>query len=124
MFIYDLGEGAELRILEARHAEAFLDLVATNRTYLGEYLGWALTMQTVEDAQNFIKRGLTRFAEDGLPWAGIWQNGKMVGGLLFFPLDRLSRATEIGYWLAQNAVGRGLMTRGALCSASSSRNSG
>jgi ribosomal-protein-serine acetyltransferase len=113
MFTYDLGDGAELRILEARHAEEFLNFIAANRAYLGEYLGWALDMQTVEDARAFIQRGLTRFAEDGLPWVGIWQDGEMAGGLLFFPLDRRIRATEIGYWLGAQAAGRGLMTRAA-----------
>jgi ribosomal-protein-serine acetyltransferase len=113
MFRYDLGDDAELRILEARHAEAFLNFVEANRAYLGEYLGWALDMQAVEDASAFIQRGLTRFAEDGLPWVGIWQDGEMVGGLLFFPLDRRARATEIGYWLGEHSSGRGLMTRAA-----------
>jgi ribosomal-protein-serine acetyltransferase len=113
MFTYELGDGAELRILEARHAEEFLNFIAANRAYLGEYLGWALDIQTAEDARAFIQRGLTRFAEDGLPWVGVWQDGEMVGGLLFFPLDRRARATEIGYWLGENATGRGLMTRTA-----------
>jgi ribosomal-protein-serine acetyltransferase len=125
MFTHDLGDGAELRILEARHAEEFLAFIAANRAYLGQYLGWALDMQTVEDARDFIQRGLTRFAEDGLPWVGIWQDGEqgsemgseqrseMVGGLLFFPLNRRIRATEIGYWLGEQATGRGLMRRAA-----------
>ena len=113
MFTHDLGDGAELRILEARHAEEFLTFIAANRAYLGEYLGWAFDIQTAEDARAFIQRGLTRFAEDGLPWVGVWQDGAMVGGLLFFPLDRRARATEIGYWLGENATGRGLMTRTA-----------
>ena len=113
MFTHDLGDGAELRILEARHAEEFLAFIAANRAYLGQYLGWALDIQTVEDARAFIQRGLTRFAEDGLPWVGVWQDSEMVGGLLFFPLDRRIRATEIGYWLDEKATGRGLMTRTA-----------
>src|SRR6185312_17245389 len=113
MFTYDLGDGAELRILEARHAEEFLNFIAANRAYLGQYLSWALDIKTAEDARVFIQRGLARFAEDGLPWVGVWQDGEMAGGLLFFPLDRRIRATEIGYWLGEAASGRGLMTRAA-----------
>jgi ribosomal-protein-serine acetyltransferase len=113
MFTYDLSDGAELRILEARHAEEFLAFIAANRAYLGQYLGWALDIQTAEDARAFIQRGLTRFAEDGLPWVGVWRDGEMAGGLLFFPLERRTRATEIGYWLGERAAGRGLMTRAA-----------
>ena len=35
MFAYDLGDGAELRILEARHAEE-LTFIAANCAYLDE----------------------------------------------------------------------------------------
>jgi hypothetical protein len=37
MFTYDLGDDAELRILEARHAEEFLNFVAANSAYLDEF---------------------------------------------------------------------------------------
>lgn len=111
MFKYDLGDGADLRILEMRHAPIFLDFTAANRAYLGEWLGWANNIHSVEDAQNFIKRGMTRFAEDGLPSVGIWQDDQMVGGLLFFPIEKRILATEIGFWLGQEAAGHGLMTR-------------
>jgi ribosomal-protein-serine acetyltransferase len=113
MFTHDLGDGAELRILEARHAEAFLAFIETNRAYLRRYIPFARSIQTVEDARNFIKRGLTRFAEDGLPWVGVWRGGEIVGMMLFFPLDSQIRATEIGYCLAEQATGQGLMTRAA-----------
>src|SRR5690349_13742611 len=111
MFSYDLGDGASLRILEMWHAPEFLAFVQENRTHLGEWLGWANEMETEGDAQYFIKRGLTRFYEDGLPCVGIWLNDQMVGGMLFFPIDHHMRATEVGYWLGQQAAGRGLMTR-------------
>jgi ribosomal-protein-serine acetyltransferase len=111
MFRWDLGSGADLRVLEVRHAEEFLAFVSANRDYLGRWLSWGHTIHTVEDAQAFIRRGVTRYAEDGLPWAGIWEDGCMVGGLLFFPLEPLPRATEIGYWLGEAASGHGLMSR-------------
>ncbi|MEI6778512.1 MAG: GNAT family protein [Chloroflexales bacterium] len=111
MFRRDIGEGADLRLLETHHAEAFLEFVAANRAYLGPWLEWAHTITTLEDAQAFIERGTARYAQDGLPWVGIWQDDQMVGGMLFFPLDRPPRATEIGYWLSESASGHGLMSR-------------
>jgi ribosomal-protein-serine acetyltransferase len=111
MFRWDLGYASELRVLELRHAEEFLAFVEANRDYLGRWLSWGYTIRTVEDAQAFIRRGITRYVEDGLPWAGIWENGKMAGGLLFFPLERQPRATEIGYWLGEAVSGHGLMSR-------------
>ncbi|MEI7645934.1 MAG: GNAT family protein [Chloroflexales bacterium] len=112
MFRWDLSDGAELRMLELRHAAAFLAFVAANRAYLGPWLEWAHTITTLEDAQMFIRRGIARYAEDGLPWVGLWQDDEMVGGILFFPLERPPRSTEIGYWLGERATGHGLMSRG------------
>ena len=111
MFKCDLGDGADMRIFEQRHAQEFLDYVEANRDFLGKWLGWAYRINTVDDAAGFIGRGLKRFADDGLPWIGIWQDNQMVGGILFFPLERQIQSTEIGYWLGQGATGRGLMTR-------------
>jgi ribosomal-protein-serine acetyltransferase len=114
MFKHDLGNGADLRILEARHAGAFLALVEGNRDQLGEWLTWARTMTTPDEARAFIKRGLTRYLEDGLPWVGIWQDEAFAGGILFFPIDARVRSTEVGFWLGEAYVGRGLMTRALL----------
>ena len=111
MFKHDLGDGAELRMLEFRHAQTFLEFIDTNRAHLGVYLGWGESINTLEDAERFIKRGIARYAEDALPWVGIWLEGKMVGGVLFFPLDRMVNSTEIGYWLGANVTGRGLMSK-------------
>jgi ribosomal-protein-serine acetyltransferase len=111
MFTHDLGGGAELRILEQSQAPAFLSLIEANRAFLGQWLDWATTITTIEDARQFIQRGMNRFAEDDLPWCSIWLDRRMVGGTLFFPLDRRLRSTLIGYWLAQDATGHGLMTR-------------
>ena len=109
MFKHDLGDGAQLRMLELRHAQSFLEFIEANRAHLGVYLGWGESIKTLEDAERFIKRGIARYAEDALPWVGIWLEERMVGGLLFFPLDRRVNATEIGYWLGANVTGRGLM---------------
>ena len=112
MFKHDLGDGAHLQIPEQRHAPQFLDFLTANREYLLEWLEWG-HMQTLEDTRNFIKRGLTRYLEDGLPWVGIWQDNQMAGGILFFPVDTRANSSEIGYWLGKDAAGRGLMTRAA-----------
>ena len=111
MFKHNLGDGAELRILETRHSEQFLKFVDENRTFLGRWLRWGAEIKTIEEAEAFLRRGITRYVEDGLPWVGIWLEGEMVGGVLFFPVDSRTLATEVGYWLGEGAVGRGLVTR-------------
>lgn len=111
MFKHELGDGADLRFLETRHAAELLHFVEGSRAHLDEYLGWTRGMNSVEDAEKFIKRGMTRYAEDELPYVGVWQDNVMAGGILFFPLESRIQATEIGYWLGQGFTGRGLMSR-------------
>lgn len=111
MFKYDLGEGADLRILQKFHAPVFVQFLKENHAYLAEWLDWVNRINTDDEAEKFIQRGLDRFAQDGLPWVGIWQDNAMAGGVLFFPVESRTRSTEIGYWLGQKAAGRGLMTR-------------
>ena len=111
MFKHDLGGGADLRFLEMRHAPEFLEFVLANTEHLGVWLEWGHTIQTFEQAQNFIKHGITRYAEDGLPRVGIWTENRMVGGILFFPVDRQAKSTMIGYWLGADVGGRGLMSK-------------
>nr|BBH86518.1 ribosomal-protein-serine acetyltransferase [Thermosporothrix sp. COM3] len=111
MFTWNLDGDMTLQVLELRHAPEFLAFVQENRAYLAEWLGWADEIRTIGAARAFIQHGLTSLSEGGLPRVGIWLDGRLVGGILFFPVDPLTRATEVGYWLGRAATGRGVMTR-------------
>jgi ribosomal-protein-serine acetyltransferase len=41
----------------------------------------------------------------------VWYDGKLVGGIVCHAIDRENSKTEIGYWLAPEYAGRGLITR-------------
>lgn len=111
MFVYSLGDDVELRILRPHHAAEFLAFVERERQHLGQWLSWAHSITKPEEAERFLSRSVERFAADGLPWVGIWLHDVMVGGVLFFPVDKTIRSTDVGYWLAKGATGRGLVTR-------------
>lgn len=111
MFTFNLGDNAELRILQVADAAEFLTFVETNRAYLGAWLDWVDEVHSIQDAQKFLQEGMEDFAHFGLPTVGIWQDGEMAGGIVFFATNPRLRATEVGYWLGENYAGRGLMTR-------------
>ncbi len=60
----------------------------------------AYVRQTVRDLQT--GRGLGMVLID---------RGRLIGGIAFVGLSRKDRSTKIGYWLAEAAQGRGIMTR-------------
>ena len=84
--------------------------MARNREHLGPFLPWA--WQASPEAQGaFIERSLEQFARGDGFQAGIWYCGELVGGVGLLYLHHVNARTEIGYWLAAEFEGRGIMTR-------------
>ena len=111
MFRVPIGEDAELRLLEERHAEELFALVEKNRAYLREWLPWLDATRTLEDERAFIRTYLEKFAAgEGLA-TGIWYLGKMAGGIGLNAISPTHRRAAIGYWVSEELQGRGLVTR-------------
>lgn len=110
MFRYEINHQLELRILEERHAEDLFNLVDTNRSHLREWLMWADDNRSVNDVRAFIRDGLRQFADNNGFQAGIWYSGEIAGCIGFHSVNWSDRNTEIGYWLAKDYTGKGMMT--------------
>jgi ribosomal-protein-serine acetyltransferase len=112
-FAKSLGNGLELRLLEAKHAEAVFALVDSNRPHLRQFLPWVDGNTTITHSEDFILSTLEEFKDfDGLT-AGIWQDAQMVGLIGMHFIDWEHKDTEFGYWLAKKYTGKGLVTRAA-----------
>lgn len=112
MFRLPLADDLELALLEERHAPELAALVARNREHLGRFLPWAWETDEAATAA-FLRGALEKFARGNGFEAGIRLHGELVGMLGLHYLDRTVGATEMGYWLARTASGRGVMTRAA-----------
>ena len=55
MFRYEIGDDAELRMLENRHAEELFALVDRNRKHLREWLPFLDATTSVENERGFIR---------------------------------------------------------------------
>jgi ribosomal-protein-serine acetyltransferase len=111
MFSFRIDGQIELRILEERHAEEVFNMVVANRAHARRWLPWVDDTKSVDDTKLFIRRSLEQFArQDGFQ-CGIWEDGALVGGIGHLYVRWVSQKTEVGYWLAEAAQGRGIMTR-------------
>ena len=110
-FAYRFDEGLELRLFEARHAEAAFALVEANREHLRRWLPWVDGSTTVEDTLAFIRGGLKQYGNHDGFQAGIWSDGDLAGAIGYHGWNFVDRKTEIGYWLGEAFTGRGIMTR-------------
>ncbi len=111
MFALRIVDDLSLRLLEERHAPGLFALIDANREHLDRWFPWIETTTTVEHSRDFIRRSLKKFAEGDGFQAGIFSAGDRVGMIGTHYIDWNARTTELGYWLAQSAQGRGIMTR-------------
>ncbi len=111
MLRYTLDDHSELRLLQLHHADALFDLTDRNRERLRQWLPWVNGVGQVEDTRAFIKSRLEALAKGTGYDLTIWHHGKIAGTLGLFDLHHDGIKGEIGYWLGQEFVGKGLMTR-------------
>jgi ribosomal-protein-serine acetyltransferase len=106
----EVADGCYLRLLEQQDAEELYRLVDRNRDYLAEWMPWAAG-QTLEGTAAFIEAALRRRADRNGFEMALMLDERMVGAAGFAGIDWVARATSVGYWLAEEHQGRGLMTR-------------
>jgi ribosomal-protein-serine acetyltransferase len=98
-----------VRPLRAADAEELYGLIEANRDHLSRWMPWAAG-QNLGATQKFIAEAEVQAArEDGFQ-ACIAPEGAIVGVAGFHAVDWTNRGTSIGYWLAEDAQGRGTMT--------------
>jgi ribosomal-protein-serine acetyltransferase len=113
----DLGGGAAIRPLEDADAPELFALVDANRLYLRAWLPWLDGTRSEEDVAEFVADSRRRAADGlGVQFA-ILESGQIAGVIGFHEIDRVHAQVGIGYWVAENRQGRGLVTRAvqALC---------
>lgn len=104
-----IAPDAVLRPFRPSDAVELTEAVAANREHLARWLPWAES-HGFEDSVSYLARKRAQIeADDGFEGA-IVLDGRIVGGAGFHGVDWINRSTSIGYWLAAEAVGRGLVS--------------
>ncbi len=111
MFTCPVDANLEMRLWEEHHTDELFTVVNANREHLARWLPWPDITKHPDDTRAFIRRALEQFAHHDGFRAGIWFENRMVGGIGLHQINWNSRKTEIGYWLSENAQGKGIMTR-------------
>lgn len=113
MFTYVMDDSLSLRMFREDDAEEFFALTMANKEYLKKWLGWLENTKTVDDTRNNIKARLQGILETGgYPKSvAILYKGKIAGTIGFNDINRTSKRGNIGYWLASDYQGLGIMTK-------------
>jgi ribosomal-protein-serine acetyltransferase len=104
-----IAGGAVIRLWDEREAGALTDLIEENREHLTPWLPWAESHGLEESLEYLRRKRLQVEMNDGFEGV-IELDGKLVGAAGFHRIDWVNRVTSIGYWLTEEAQGRGLMT--------------
>jgi ribosomal-protein-serine acetyltransferase len=111
MFSYKIDEKIALRLLEERHTEEVFSLLQQNRSHLQAELTWLTDQLSLNDAKEYIRAGLQRFAANNGLRAGIWVQDNLAGIVSLHELFWADRKASLGYWLGASFQGQGLVTR-------------
>ena len=102
--------GAEIRLLEIPHAEEMFRLIDRNRASLKRWLPWVDDTASVADSREFIRKSLEQYERHEGLVEGIFYDGRLAGIVSLPRIDWANRSAAVGYWLAEEYQGKGLMT--------------
>lgn len=104
------GRGLELRPLRLADARALFGQVDANRARLRRWLPWVDLTREASDIRRFILRTQAQAKDGQGATFGLWWKDRLVGVAGFNWIDGPNRSAALGYWLAAEAEGRGLMS--------------
>lgn len=105
--------GLRLEALEAAHAAELFALIAANRAFLKRWLPWVEATRAQQDTETFIARAEEEFSRREAMHYAIRAGKALCGAIGCHKIDWPTASTTIGYWLAEDRQGQGLMTQAA-----------
>lgn len=109
MFKHHIDDDIHLSLLEMRHAETLHNVIANNRDHIGRFLSFAAS-QTLEETKEFVTSSVNKFAAGTVIPCLIWDQEVLIGSI-GLNLSPNRNSASIGYWIAQDYRGRGIMTK-------------
>ncbi|QOV12192.1 GNAT family N-acetyltransferase [Viridibacillus arvi] len=111
MFSYKIDNQIDIVLLQQHNKEELYQLVDTNREHLRKWLLWVDRRTSAEDFEKIIQMWITNYANNNGFDAGIRYNGKLVGMIGLHYIDWNNKSTSIGYFLSEEAQGKGIITK-------------
>lgn len=108
---FDLGDGLSLRTFDEEDAVAVLHVVLANRDHLRTFMRWMSDDYSLDSAKEFIARAQETRAKKENTGFGIFRGEDVIGSIGYVHFDWIARKTEIGYWIASDEQGKGIVSK-------------
>lgn len=100
-----------LELTAQQHAAGLFKAVDNNREHLSRFLPWVGNMQSVNDFKNYIGHCEELYQQKTDISFVIMVNNKTVGRIGMHYIHPQNKTGAIGYWLAKEFEGMGIVTR-------------
>lgn len=111
MKVLQVEKDLEMRLTSMRYKDELISLVLDNLDHLHEWMAWATKPYDSAKTVEFLERVEKAYEEEKeLPFV-IFFEGRPAGTIGLFGIDLNNRSGEIGYWLAENEQGKGIVTK-------------
>lgn len=102
-----VNDHIHLQQLRLAHAGIIFETIDRDRKYLRRWLPFVDQTRKPEDTMTFIKQLQQNLRNDYV--YTVWYKGDFAGLAGYKDSDPVNQRTEIGYWLAENMQGKGIM---------------
>jgi ribosomal-protein-serine acetyltransferase len=109
--IIKIDNTTSLALLDASHGKELYKLANENKESLRIWLPWVDRMNSINFIEKFIETSIQRNANGSEFGFVIFQNGQMAGRIGVYKIDSYNKIGEIGYWLGDNFLGKGIATK-------------
>jgi ribosomal-protein-serine acetyltransferase len=109
-----IDDKISIELIDAQHAAPIFDVVDKNRNHLRPWLPFVDRMQDMHFAEGFVKGTIQRNRE-GTEFAFvILESGQVIGRIGIYKIDLQNKLGEIGYWLAKEKEGNGIIFKSCI----------
>lgn len=105
-----VSESIVVRPWHTDDAEELYQAIKANYDHLSVWFGWPEYHTSVQSTRAWIADGVNGTLFKTRIAGGVWENDVLVGSLGFDEGNFLNRSVGLGYWLAKEKMGQGLMT--------------
>ncbi|WP_321414693.1 GNAT family N-acetyltransferase [uncultured Desulfobacter sp.] len=111
MFFRYLDNDIKLGLTIPQYADELFELTDKNRDFLKQWLPWLDSITTPLDTKKFIDAQLLNFQQGKALHMTLFCKDRIAGVLGYNQIDTVNGIGQLGYWLAREYNGRGMMRK-------------